>query len=102
MQGEGAVIGKAVECPAAGSGQCAGEQPVGSLIQERSGLLAFPRGGKIVNRAFPNPDFVGHLSIRWERFLRQTLSTAHRNIIPLQDALGMEYPYQRLDEVSAQ
>ena len=46
MDGEGAVIGKAVERAAPGQRERAGEQPVGPLVEESAGLLPVPGRGR--------------------------------------------------------
>ena len=55
VDGEGAVVGEAVERPPAGTRQRAGQQPVGALVEKGAGLLALPGRGQVADRRLRGP-----------------------------------------------
>ena len=77
----------------------AGRDAVRSLVEKGAGLLAGPRRGEIADGALPDLDTFGHLAGDERHGLIQAFASAHRHVMPEEDAVGREHVHERGDDV---
>jgi hypothetical protein len=98
VEGEGAMVGEAVERPTAGGGEPAREQPIASLVEKRAGLLSGPRCGEVSHRGLADLDFLGHVTMHQLRFQAQPLPPANRRVVAQEHTRGLKLLHQRIQD----
>ena len=99
VQGEGAVVGEAVERTTAGSRRRPGEDPVRPLIEEGAGLLTVPWRREVPHRAFADLDLAWHRADDRLDIVGEPLATAGRHVVSEEDALGLEQGDDRVEDL---
>ncbi len=91
MDGERAVIRKAVERPPGFRHEPAGEQAIRALIEEGAGLLTVPRCRQVQRLTLPHLDLPRHGSIYLDRLRGEPFPAPSGGVVAEQYAFGLEH-----------
>ena len=93
------MVGEAVQRSTTRPSERPGEKPMGTLVQERSGLLPVPGRSQVADRALPDFDLARDFARDQLDALAQALASAHGDVVAQEDAgRGQQLGQRREDQ----